>query len=253
MKAVILAAGRGSRLGSMTDAVPKGMMTVAGRPLLEWQRATLLAAGVESVTVVTGYRGDVIADHGFETIENRQWDQGNMISSLARALEELPGPLIVSYADILYGTETVQALMASPEPVSMSYDRDWLALWKRRFDDPLSDAETFRLDSAGNIVEIGGKASSVDEIEGQFMGLIKLEALGRAWVEELLAADPDVRLGLDTTSLLGRLIAAGKPIRGIPAVGGWCEVDAPGDLGVAEALIVEGKLHLPGSANAGVS
>jgi len=244
MQSVILAAGRGSRLGSMTDAAPKGMVEVAGKPLLDWQCRTLLAGGADAVTVVTGYRGEVIAEHGFDTIVNDDWSRGNMLSSLDRALKTFPGPLIVSYADILYDPATVRDLIASDAPLGVAYDRDWLSLWQRRFDDPLSDAETLRLGADGNITEIGGKTGNVADIEGQFMGLMKLGLEGRGWIEDLLAAQPEARLAMDTTTLLSTLIADGRPIRGIPATGGWCEIDDQADWVVAKALVAEGRLVL---------
>ena len=244
MQAVILAAGRGSRLGSMTDAAPKGMVEVAGKPILDWQRRMLLAGGAEAVTVVTGYCGEVVADNGFDTIVNDDWSHGTMLSSLDLALKTFPGPLIVSYADILYDPATVRDLIASDAPLGVAYDRDWLELWQRRFDDPLSDAETFRLGADGNIAEIGAKTNNVADIEGQFMGLMKLGSEGRRWIEDLLAARPEARLGMDTTTLLSTLIADGKPIRGIPATGGWCEIDDQADWEVARALVAEGRLML---------
>ncbi|SIT68351.1 Choline kinase [Ectothiorhodosinus mongolicus] len=246
MQAVILAAGRGSRLGSMTDAAPKGMVEVAGKPILDWQRRALLAGGAEAVTVVTGYRGEVVADYGFGTIINDDWSFGNMLSSLDCALRTFSGPLIVSYADILYNPATVRDLIVSDSPLAVAYDRDWLSLWQRRFDDPLSDAETFRLGTDGNIAEIGGKTVNVADIEGQFMGLMKLGLEGRKWIENLLAVRPEARLGMDTTTLLSTLITEGKPIRGIPATGGWCEIDDLADWEVAEALVAEGRLVLTG-------
>lgn len=252
MRAVILAAGRGSRLRHMTDASPKGMVEVSGLPLLAWQQRALLAAGASEVTVVTGYRGDVISDYGFQTIANDDWSRGNMVSSLARALEVFSGPMLVSYADILYEPATVRDLLASSGGLSLTYDRNWLELWRRRFSDPLSDAESFRLDAAGNVTEIGQKAQDVRQIEGQFMGLLKLEAEGRNWIEDLLLAEPAGRLEFDTTGLLSRLIAAGHPIKGVPAVGGWCEIDTQSDLAVAEALIAEDALRLVGEPKKGI-
>ena len=246
MDAVILAAGRGSRLGAMTDALPKGMVEVAGKPILEWQRRALLAGGAGAVTVVTGYCGEVIADHGFDTLVNNDWSRGNMLSSLDCALKRFPGPLIVSYADILYDSDTVRHLLASDAPLAVAYDRDWLSLWQRRFDDPLSDAETFRIDVNGNITEIGGKTSNVGDIEGQFMGLIKLGIEGRKWVEDLLAARSDARLGMDTTTMLSTFITEGLLVRGVPTMSGWCEIDDQADFKVAQALVAEGRLTLTG-------
>lgn len=242
MHGVILAAGRGSRLGTLTDEMPKGMVPLGSRPLVEWQNAAMKAAGISDVTVVTGYLGHVFVERGFRTIPNPDWDRGNMVSSLARALDEIPGPLIVSYSDIVYGPECIRSLLESSASLALTYDRQWLDLWSRRFDKPLTDAETFRLGSDGTITEIGRKAGSVDEIEGQFMGLLKLNIEARTWIQDLLMSNSGARLGLDTTALLQELIAAGRPLKGVPVDGGWCEVDNLDDLAVAEALVSEGRL-----------
>ena len=247
MHAVILAAGRGSRLGPRTDDRPKGLVEVAGRPMLDWQARALRAGGMEEVTVITGYRGGDIAARGFATLENPDWNRGNMVSSLARALAAIPGPLIVSYSDILYSAATVRALAARDAPLVLSHDPDWLTLWERRFDDPLSDAETFRLGARGQVTEIGGRTTDASAIQGQFMGLVKIGTEGRGWIEALLAAQPKARLELDTTSLLSTLISAGHPVTAIPVQGAWCEVDGPRDLAVAEALVAEGRLTPEGA------
>lgn len=246
MKAVILAAGRGSRLGNLTDARPKGMVEVEGLPLLEWQRRTLIAAGAESVTVITGYCAGLIDEYGFDTIHNADWVSGNMMTSLDLALARIPGPLIVSYADILYEASAVAALRMSDGPLAVTFDRNWLDLWQKRFEDPLSDAETFRIDSDGNLAEIGGKTDIVEDIEGQFMGLFKLQDEGRAWIEQLLKAEPEARQKLDTTAMLSRLIADGKSVHTVPVSGGWCEVDDQHDLAVAKSLIADGSIELTG-------
>src|SRR5262249_56121039 len=96
------------------------------------------------------------------------------------------GPVIVSYADIFFRRELVRELVESQDDLAIAYDRDWRTLWTRRFADPLSDAETFRADADGRLLEIGGKAKAVGEIKGQYMGLLRIAP--KAWqaIEQLL-------------------------------------------------------------------
>ena len=61
MKAIIVAAGRGRRLGTETDEIPKCMVQVGGRPILHWQLDALASAGVDDVVIVRGYLGDRIS------------------------------------------------------------------------------------------------------------------------------------------------------------------------------------------------
>jgi L-glutamine-phosphate cytidylyltransferase len=239
---IILAAGRGSRLGSMTDERPKCLIELGGRTLLDWQLTALAEAGVESVHVVTGYRQEMIAAKGVSTITNPDWASSNMVASLMCAVERLSPPFIVSYSDIVYHSSLVRRLAETTHDLAVTYDLDWRALWERRFEDPLSDAETFRIDENDRIQEIGGKPRDVTDIQGQFMGLLKLDEPAVNWIKELVNTDQKARFGLHSTGLLERLIKAGKPVHGVPTRGGWCEIDDAQDLAVAMDLLEEGLL-----------
>lgn len=239
--AILLAAGRGSRLGPFTEERPKCLVKCAGRPMIESQIEALRGGGVERIVVVTGYCADLLEEYGHRRVANPDWAQTNMVRSLFCAAEEVTGPTVVSYSDIVYGPEPVRALLASPHAFALTYDVDWLELWRRRFDDPLSDAESFRLSGDGRIVDIGRKHVSLAEIGGQYMGLLKIgpEVLG--WIERV-ARHRDLSR-MDMTSLIAHLIAADEPVYGVPVHGGWAEIDSPRDLKVAEELVGEGRIR----------
>jgi choline kinase len=246
MRAVILAAGRGSRMGGLTEDRPKCLVKLGGRPLIDWQIAALAAAGIAEIGVVRGYRGERLAGHGARRFDNVRWAETNMVVSLLAAEEWLAAaPAVVSYADIVYGAATVRALIdAPPAPIAITYDPDWLWLWRQRFADPLSDAESFRI-ADGRIVDIGRKVADLREIEGQYMGLLRFTPEGwqavRALLRGLAAAEID---RLDMTSLLRRLIETGIVIRGVPVAGRWGEVDSTGDLALYERLLAARTLAL---------
>ncbi|MGE8152737.1 phosphocholine cytidylyltransferase family protein [Pseudomonas vancouverensis] len=235
MKAIILAAGRGSRMKSLTDERPKCMVPLRGKTLLAWQLEALRGAGIEEIAIVTGYKRELLADQGLIEFHNPRWAQTNMVSSLACAqawLEE--GPCIVSYSDIFYSPTAVQSLMASQAALAVTYDPNWLALWTERFGDPLLDAETFRLTSAGTLAEIGNKPLSVDDVQGQYMGLLRFTPQGWAEVVRLragLTAEQCDKVHM--TNTLGQVIDAGRvPIQAVAYAGEWGEVDSCEDLAV---------------------
>src|SRR5713226_6055295 len=146
MRAVILAAGRGSRMGALGDDRPKCLVELEGRPLLDRQIAALRRGGVDEIGIVRGYRAEMLNFPGLSYFDNERWGQTNMVMSLAAAATWLhSGTVIVSYADIFYRGELVRALANVSAPLVISYDRAWRHLWTRRFVDPLSDAESFRI------------------------------------------------------------------------------------------------------------
>jgi choline kinase len=247
MRGVILAAGRGSRMGDLGDDRPKCMLELAGKPLIEHQMAALRRGGVDEIGVVRGYRAEMIDFPGLGYFSNERWAETNMVMSLAAAAPWLrSGPVIVSYADIFYRSELVRGLAATPGPLSISYDRAWRRLWTRRFSDPLADAETFRIDATGQLLEIGGKTTRMEEIQGQYMGLLKFTP--RAWsaIEGLLGKlDPAIADRLDMTGLLRRLLAANEiPVSTFGTDGQWGEIDNPEDVALYQNLVKEGELVL---------
>src|SRR5579859_2493648 len=166
MRALILAAGRGSRLGALTKDRPKCLVEFANKPLIERQISALRRGGATSIGVVRGYRAALIELSGVTYFENPRWSETNMVASLVTAATWLRAePTIVSYSDIFYRHELVQNLVAAAGSLVIAYDREWRRLWTRRFADPLKDAETFRADASGKLVDIGGKTSDISEIE----------------------------------------------------------------------------------------
>jgi L-glutamine-phosphate cytidylyltransferase len=247
MRALILAAGRGSRLGSLGDDRPKCLVELDGRPLLDRQVAALRRAGVDEIGIVRGYRADMLNLPGLSYFENQRWAETNMVTSLAAAAAWMrAAPVIVSYADIFYRSAVVRGLMDAPGPLVISYDRAWRDLWSRRFADPLADAETFRIDASGQLLEIGGKTHNIADIEGQYMGLLKFSPAAWTATETLLATlDPRARDRLDMTGLLRRLLAnKAIAISTFGTDGQWGEIDNPADVDLYHGMIRDHQLTL---------
>ena len=247
LRAVILAAGRGSRMGSLGNDRPKCLVELEGRPLIERQIAALQRGGVDEIGVVRGYRAGMIDFPGLFYFANARWAETNMVMSVAAAAPWLrTGPVIVSYGDIFYRSELVRGLAGAPGEFVISYDRAWRRLWTRRFAAPLADAETFRIDAAARLLDIGGKTTRIEDIEGQYMGLFKLTPAAWSAVEALLATlDPPVRDRLDVTGLLRRLLTVGNlPIGTFGTDGQWGEIDSPEDVALYEKMVSEGELQL---------
>lgn len=241
MKAVILAAGRGSRLEGLTDDLPKCMVSLAGTPLLHRQISALKEVGIEEVAVVRGYRAEAISGPDVHFIDNPRWSQSNMVVSLQAALPWLkPQGGIISYADIFYAPEAVTALMETEGDLVLTYDVNWQTLWESRQENPLDDAETFKLAPNGDLKEIGKQPQALEEVEGQYMGLLRFTGPGIAAIEKLLSSMTQENIDrLDMTSLLSLLLESGERIVPIAYEGEWGEVDTKSDLELYEQRFAE--------------
>jgi len=246
MRAVILAAGRGSRMGALGEDRPKCLVELAHRPLVRRQIAALRGGGISSIGIVRGYLGYMISIEDVTYFENPRWAETNMVMSLVAAATWLRSDsVVISYADIFYRRDVVRDLAASSGDLVVAYDRGWRSLWTRRFVDPLSDAETFRTDALGNLVDIGGRTAQIDDIEGQYMGLLKFTPEAWRAVEALLAGvDEKTRGAMDMTTLLRALLRSGFPISTVGINGQWGEIDSSADLELYEQMVREGGLCL---------
>lgn len=239
MLGLILAAGRGSRMGETCDIQPKGLIKINGRSLIDSQIDAMRAAGIDTIGIVTGYMSELLESFGDKRFHNEKWETTNMVESLRCASAWLESDeCIISYSDIIYDHTAVDLLLNSDADIAITYDPNWLQLWSLRFNDPLSDAETFQISSSGTLIEIGGKSTDVDEIQGQYMGLLRITPRGWNVIEEVVSSIAlKVRFNLDMTAMLGLVIkVAGFPVYCYPFNKTWAELDSVSDITIANRL-----------------
>ena len=244
MKAIILAAGRGSRMKSFTNDWPKCLINLRGKPLIEWQLNAIRAAGIDDIAIVTGYRKELLASYGLTEFHNDRWFDTEMVTSLACADKWLKsGPIIVSYSDIFYDSSAVTSLINCSASLAVTYDPNWLSIWKKRFDDPLVDAETFLINSSYQIIEIGNKPNSLEEIQGQYMGLIRITPESwKQFMNILNNLTKNKRDKMSMTRILRHIIQqANFPVTGIPYEREWGEIDSHNDLKLFNAKHFKNK------------
>ena len=250
MKAILLAAGQGARLRPLTNDRPKCMVPYRGRPLLDYVVRALRANGVSDIVAVRGYAPGAIDCPGLRFYDNPRYHETNMVHTLFCAERELDGDVIVSYTDIAYSPAVVRRLLDASGDIAVVIDRDWQRLWRERMSDPLADAESLRLDAAGNIVELGKKPGSYADIEGQYIGLFKVSAAAWPRLRAFYAGlDRSQRYdGKDfdnmyMTSFIQAVIDRLMPVQAVPIHGGWLEIDVPSDLEVSVDLDQDSGKH----------
>ncbi len=233
MKALILAAGRGRRMKDFTEDKPKALLKVAGKPLVQHALENLHKAGVSSVGLVTGYQAESLRLPVFARIfNNPDWENTQMVYSLYQAREWLSeSDTLVCYSDILFTPNTIEILKNSRGDIAVTNNVNWREIWSRRFADPLVDAETFQRDAHGILTEIGKKPTTLDEVQGQYMGLLKITKRGWQAFEDLhQEIAPERFAKIDMTSTLNELIQRKVEIHSADVHESWYEFDSEEDL-----------------------
>jgi choline kinase len=259
-RAILIAAGRGKRLGPHTEEVPKCMVEVAGRPILGWVWKALASVGVDELVVIRGYRGDVLEEFvrglvpNVTFVDNHEWQTNNVLLSLACARGFLDRPAYVTYSDIVFTPGVARAAAASTAEIGLVIDRDFRSIYEGRTQHPLDEGEVSDLKPDGSVSRVGKRALPPADAIGEFIGLSRLGAGGMATVARGLDALAARFAGKDEepfqraaryrnsylTDLWQELIDTGTRIDPILIDGQWREIDTGQDLDRARMLLESG-------------
>ena len=243
----MIGAGRGSRLGHNTDNIPKTLVEVMGRPMLDWILDALHSAGFtrKDVVFVCGYaEGAVRARYPeFTFVRNADWANNNILLSLMCAREYLEGGFLSTYADIVYDGEIVQKLVASSADIALGCDTAWRRRYVGRTQHPETDAEKLRADGT-RVLEISRTIQS-EAADGEFIGVMNLSSDGaRVFRDAFDRAERAFGGGLFREGrsfqkaylldLLQEMLESGASMHRENTAGGYMEIDTGQDLSMAQ-------------------
>ena len=225
MRAIILAAGVGSRLQVLSGGKPKCLVEIGGRPLILHQIEALADHGIGPVLVVAGYKADevrsVVGDRA-EFIVNDRYEETNSLYSLWLAREHVDGPFILLNCDLFFGPEILERLLDAPAN-SLAYDST----------SSRGREQTKIAVKQGRVVDIG-KDVPPGSARGESLGTLKFDAEGGKAMFD--AADRLIREGNERAWVIEATRAASTQVAihavnvaGLP----WTEIDFPYDLDVA--------------------
>lgn len=241
MKAVILAAGQGTRLKKYTENLPKGMLTFMGKTIISRQIEMYRKCGIEDIIVVRGFAAEKISYEGVRYYTNEDYANTNMVESLMTAKTEFDEDMLVSYSDILFEEEMLRTMMKASADYVVAVDDNWKEYWKKRYGRIDYDTESLSIDENNHIVELGLENPKVQDIDARYVGLLKFSKEGLKSIEALMENayrkyedEPWQKSGKPVrkaymTDLLNALIESGKKVEAKRFCNGWIEFDTNED------------------------
>jgi choline kinase len=236
MKAIILSAGQGSRLGHLVDDKPKCLIDFSGRTLLDWQLDTLAANGIGEAVVVTGFHDELVNEAiarrsggpMVRTIFNPFYKVADNTGSLFMAREELAGDCLVWNGDTLVSKALMAKVLGNAQPgICVTIDRK---------PDGYDDDDMKVIEEGGRLRAIGKRIR--DGVNAESIGLLAFRAGGSERFRD--AIERAMRTPEGTTIWYLRVIhhlAQNGEVWTLDIHGEeWGEVDFPADVEAARAL-----------------
>jgi len=258
--AVILAAGQSQGLLPLTENVPKPMLDIKGKSVLERQVEVLNACGIKDIAVVRGYKKEAINLPNLRYYDNDDFASTNEVESLFRANKELNGQFLFLYGDILFERGHLEKLLKSPADISLVVDRAYTARDKN--DAPggrgVPDLVTLKDSQEAGYRFVGaevphsvakiGRNVPAEQAQGEFIGMAlftekgskQLDAVHRELAAKKCAVgDAKSLKDASFTDIVQELINRGSEVQALDVYKGWLEIDTFEDYKRAWALIKE--------------
>ncbi len=230
---IILAAGKGRRLKNFNK--PKSLIIKKNKYLIEHIIENFKQNKIYNITIVTGYKSNeikkVLRKYKVKFIFNKKWKNTNMFYSLLQADKLLSKNFsIVSYADIFYKSSAIKMLNKNKNDISLTSFKNWKKLWQRRFANPLSDLESFKVNTKNFIKEIGQKPKNYKDINGQYMGVFALTPIGWKKIKNLTFNSGLNLKKISLTEILNKIIKNNVKVKAINYTNEFFEIDYKKDL-----------------------
>ena len=241
LKAIIIGAGRGSRLNILTDDQPKCYTSIRNKRILDWSLGALSEAGLSDVVFVGGYRIEQIKrDYPKLAFRhNINWEKNNVLASLFCAEKDMDDGFISCYSDILFRRELIKRLIGHQSDIVISIDTDWRNRYVHRSQHPENDAEKV-ICNADQVIRIE-RSIEPELVSGEFTGVVKFNVSGAQKLREYYRKVSTLYSGkcwqdgvvfekAYLIHLLQYMIEDGIEIKAISTSGGYWEIDTEEDL-----------------------
>ncbi len=245
-KAIIVAAGRSSRLFPLNSDKPDCLLDVGGRPILRRQLDILENCGITHIALVRGYQKEKLVYPHISYYENSDYATTSTLKSLFCAGNEINDEFILCYGNIIYEVDILEKLLHDRADISLIIDTDWLGHYHQRHQRSIEEAVLVTVEG-NRITKIGKNIINPGEAHGEFFGLAKFSQRGveilksnyirvtTRYSEGPFHTSPSVERAL-FSDMIQELIDQGYIIHNVDIQGGWIEIDTVEELERARKL-----------------
>ena len=251
MKAIIVAAGVGSRLGDLTKELPKPLIDVNGKSILERQILSFKKFGIDKIVIIRGPHREKFSFKNVTYVDDDDYENHNLLGSLMVAENELNEDVIISYGDIMFDETILEQILAFSGNAGLAIDYNWKKNHSGKSKELLEKISvvTIKNNSISNIGYYENIDENPDSILGEFIGIMKLSPLSANYFvtkyNELKTNhdgkfhdSPSINFGI-ITDMINELIHNKIQFLPIKISGVWCEIDTQQDLENAKKLFLD--------------
>ena len=243
MKAIILAAGRGSRLGNYTKELPKALVDINGKSLIERQIHLFQKNNITQIFIVRGYMKEKFNLDNIQFIDDDDYTNHDQLGSLMAAQEKISGEVLISFADLVFDENILQQILDVNEDISLALDLDW----QKKYDGQENNQFPALAEIENNrIIRLSEKEDLVrNNFCAEFFGILKLSSRGSEILNEIINKNKNYKNQFhDSVSfnvaklpdIIQEIIESDIIVTPIFIRGKWIEVDTPKDLEKAKTL-----------------
>ena len=244
MKAIILAAGYSSRLGNQFEDMPKGLLDINGKSIIQRQITLFHEKKIDEIIIVTGPNSDKFNFEDVTYVEDKNYRENEVLGSLMAAKNLMNTEIIMTYSDILFDKAILDQVLNFQDNIGVATEMNWLPTYQNRSQHPLSQADNVLIKN-GKITEIRKNMAKYlkNENLGEFFGIMHLSSAGAknfVKVYDRLVKShtgpfhdaPSLKKAY-LTDMLQELIDLNFDVKPILCKGVWREIDTPEDLEIA--------------------
>ena len=246
MNAIIIAGGKSTRLRPLSNEIPKTMIEVYGKSVLERQVEVFQSCGISDITAVTGYHSEKVNLPNINCIKNEKYETTNVNEGLFCAKAKLSDSVIITYGDIIFDNEVLEQTLNFKGDVGVVIDLDWKKQYTGKFGRPISEADNVLMNKK-QILKISKNLTKKDDLVlAESIGIFKLSKTGAKILLDRYNHLKKSHKGKFYSAssfknaffmdMIQYLIDTNVTVEPIPINGRWCEIDTQLDLERAKEI-----------------